>query len=84
MHAVACHAIYGAGGRAGRVGKIKKVTEDCQENIRPLSLHVKEWEARGGEKPGRPPQVTQKSTLPPFGQKTDLKKRPESFANGGK
>ena len=45
MHAVACHAIYGAGGRAGRVGKIKKVTEDCQENIRPLSRHVKEWEA---------------------------------------
>ena len=62
------HAIYGQGpqcraGKAGRGrqrGEIKKVTEDCQEDIRPLSRHVKEWEARraGGEKPDRRPQGT--------------------------
>ena len=34
MHAVACHAIYGAGSQAGRVGKIKKVTEDSVRTVR--------------------------------------------------
>ena len=52
-------AIYGQGAAAAVQGggKIKKVTEDCQEDIRPLSRHVKEWEARG-EKPDRRPQGT--------------------------
>ena len=34
MHAVACHAIYGAGVLAGRVEKIKKVTEDSVRTVR--------------------------------------------------
>ena len=53
-------AIYGQGAAAAvqRGGKIKKVTEDCQEDIRPLSRHVKEWEARR-EKPDRRPQGTE-------------------------
>ena len=35
----------------GRAGKIKKVTEDCQEDIRPLSRHVKEREAGDAKNP---------------------------------
>ena len=89
MHAVACHAIYGAGSsRAGRVGKIKKVTEDSVRTVRRTFVPCPALSRNGKREAAKNQAGRRKSHrrahYRPLCKKLTLKKRPESLPIGGR